>query len=317
MRVLIYGGGAVGLGIASCLLQSGCGVDILGRSTTTAALQRDGLVRTGLFGPSQAAGGTFGAYASLDELPPRPYDFVLVCTKSFDSAPAAQDLASHEDRIGGTVRLVLFQNGWGNAEIFCARFAPSRIYNARVITGFRRHRPNEVEITVHADSIHIGSLYSTDLSSAEQLCRLIHQGGIPCETTDAIGKDLWAKMLYNCALNALGAVLNVPYGALAEQATTRELMNRIIEEVFAVMTAAGYRTHWPSAREFIELFYERLVPDTASHRSSTLQDIGAGRRTEIDALNGAVLALADKHSVAVPYNRAVYDLVRFVESARQ
>jgi len=317
MRVLIYGGGAVGLGIASSLLRSGCSVDIIGRPGTVAALQRDGLVRTGIFGRFGAASGTFGAYASMAELARGAYEFVLVCTKSFDSAPAAQDLAGHGDRIGHAAQLVLFQNGWGNAEIFHAQFDPQRIYNARVITGFRRHQPNEVEITVHADSIHLGSLFSTDLSNTEKLCRLIREGGIPCETTDAIGKDLWAKMLYNCALNPLGAVLKVPYGVLADHATTRELMNRIIEEVFEVMTAAGHRTHWLSAGEFIRLFYERLVPDTASHRSSTLQDIAAGRRTEIDALNGAVLSLADKHRLAVPYNRAVYDLVKFVESTRE
>ncbi len=317
MRVLIYGGGAVGLGIASCLLRSGCQLDVVGRPETVAALRAGGLIRTGLFGRFHAAAGTFGAYASLAEIADGAYEFVLVCTKSFDSAPAAQDLAGHENRIGDAAKLVLFQNGWGNAEVFRSQFEPQRVYNARVITGFRRHKPNEVEITVHADAIHIGSLFSADLSCVEPLCRLIREGGIPCEKTDGIGKDLWAKMLYNCALNPLGAILKVPYGVLADRATTRELMNRIIEEVFHVMTAAGYRTHWISAEEFIKLFYERLVPDTASHRSSTLQDITAGRRTEIDALNGAVLSLADEHGVAAPYNRAVYDLVKFVESASE
>ncbi len=316
MRVLIYGGGAVGLGIASCLLRSGCSVDIIARAQTVAALRADGLVRTGLFGPFEAEPGRFGAFASLAELAEEPYEFVLVCTKSFDSAPAAEDLANHPDRIDSAARLVLFQNGWGNAEVFRARFDPPRIYNARVITGFHRHKPNEVEVTVHADAIHIGSLFGADLAAVEPLCRHISEGGIPCEQTDAIGKDLWAKMLYNCALNPLGAILKVPYGKLAEQATSRELMNRIIEEVFAVLTAAGHATHWASAQEFIGLFYEKLVPDTASHRSSMLQDITAGRRTEIDALNGAVLSLAAGHGVAAPYNRAVYDLVKFVEGAQ-
>jgi 2-dehydropantoate 2-reductase len=313
MHVLIYGGGAVGLGIASCLLRSGCGVDIVARAQTVSALRADGLVRTGLFGRFSAPAGRFGACVSLAELAGRAYDFVLVCTKSYDSALAAQDLADHPDRIGMAARLVLFQNGWGNAEIFSLHFPPQRIYSARVITGFHRHKPNEVEVTVHADAIHIGSLFAADLATIGPLCRSIGEGGIPCERTETVGKDLWAKMLYNCALNPLGAILKVPYGLLADHATTRELMDRIIEEVFAVMTAAGHRTHWGSAAEFIRLFYERLVPDTAGHRSSTLQDISAGRRTEIDALNGAVLSLADQHGIATPYNRAVCDLVKFVE----
>ena len=317
MEVLIYGGGAVGLGIASCLIRPGCRVEIVARAETVAALRSEGLLRTGIFGQVHANPDTFACCASLDDLAGGPYDFVLICTKSFDSASAAQDLAEHGDRIGNDSKLVLFQNGWGNAETFAAHFDKRRVYNARVITGFRRPRPNAVEITVHADAIHIGSLFSADNSAAEPLCRAIREGGIPCASTAAIEKDLWAKMLYNCALNPLGATLGVPYGALADTASTRMLMDRIVEEVFAVMLAAGYRTHWQAPKQFLDVFYSRLVPDTAEHKSSTLQDITAGKRTEIDALNGAVIHLAQEHGVAVPYNRAVHNLVRFLENARR
>ena len=312
--VLIYGGGAVGLGIASCLLASGARVDIIAREDTVTSLRANGLLRTGLFGDFHAAADTFECHTSLDECQTGPYDFVLVCTKSFDSAAAAADLATHRDALGAEAKIVLLQNGWGNAEVFCGHFEPQRVYSGRVITGFQRHRSHEVEITVHADAIHIGTLFSGDVAALAPLCRAIEQGGIPCERTDNVGKDLWAKMLYNCALNPLGAVLRVPYGALAEEETTRQLMDQIVAEVFAVMAAAGYTTHWPTARDFLDVFYARLVPDTAEHESSMLQDITAGKRTEIGALNGAVMDLADRHGLDVPHNRAVYNLVRFLES---
>ena len=314
IRVLIYGGGAVGLGIASCLLHSGNEVDILARPQTVAALETEGLTRTGIFGDVHASPGAFRCYKSLQEACSGPYDFVLICTKSFDSLAAAQDLGGQRACMDSSAKLVLFQNGWGNAEVFAGRFDKSRIFNARVITGFHRHRPHKVEITVHADSIHIGSLFGTDASLVENLCRAISAGGIPCETTDAIEKDLWAKMLYNCALNPLGAILGVPYGALAEHAATRQLMDRIVEEVFEVMVASGYKTHWQKVRDFLAVFYDRLVPDTAEHRSSMLQDITAGKRTEIDVLNGAVIRLANELGLQVPYNGAVYRLIRFLES---
>jgi len=313
MQVLVYGGGAVGLGIASCLLARKVGVDIIARADTAAALNAEGVVRTGLFGDSGAAAGTFGSYTSLEDCRGQAYDYVLVCTKSFDSAGAAQDLARHQDKIGDKAKLVLFQNGWGNAEVFCQYFESQRVYNARVITGFHRHRPNEVEITVHADAIHIGSLFSEDLAPIEPLCRAIRAGGIPCETTAEIEKDLWAKMLYNCALNPLGAVLRVPYGVLAAQTSTRQLMDHVAAEVFAVMEATGHHTHWRTCRDFLDVFYTRLVPDTAEHESSMLQDITAGKRTEIDALNGAVVRLAHERGVGVPYNCAVCNLVQFIE----
>jgi 2-dehydropantoate 2-reductase len=314
MRVLIYGGGAVGLGIASCLIRSGNRVDIIARAETTAALRRAGLLRSGIFGRFHARPEAFGAHDALEQVTGGPYDFVLVCTKSFDSASAAQDLAAHEDRIGGQARLVLLQNGWGNAEAFCACFEKHRIFNGRVITGFRRPRPNEVEITVHADAIHIGSLFHADLAPVAGLCEAIAAGGIPCTKTAAIEQDLWAKMLYNCALNPLGALLGVPYGTLAEQPTTRGLMDRIVEEVFAVMRAAAYSTHWQTPEQFLAAFYGHLVPDTAEHESSMLQDITAGKRTEIDALTGAVIALAAQHGLDVPYNHTFYQLIRFIEN---
>jgi 2-dehydropantoate 2-reductase len=314
MRVLIYGGGAVGLGVASCLLRSGCGLDIIARRETVDALRANGLVRTGLFGNAHAEPGAFGAYTALAEVEAPVYDLVLVCTKSFDSAAVAQDLAENKNYADTGVKLVLFQNGWGNAEVFARHFAPERIFSARVITGFHRHQPHEVEVTVHADAIHIGSLYAAEVSVLTELCQAIHQGGIPCETSPDIAKDLWAKMLYNCALNPLGAILRVPYGALATQATTQSLMNSIVGEVFAVMTAAGYRTHWETPEGFLSAFYDHLVPDTAEHESSMLQDILASKRTEIDALNGAVLKLADEATLVTPHNAAVYNLIKFVES---
>ncbi|MHC4338417.1 MAG: ketopantoate reductase family protein, partial [Planctomycetota bacterium] len=251
MKVLVYGGGAVGLGIASCLLKSQACVDIIARENTVLALYKSGLTRTGIFGYYHAEPEKFGSYTSLNQIQEQAYDYILVCTKSFDSLTAAQDLSKHKSNFGEKTKIVLFQNGWGNAEAFLSFFTSDQIYNARVITGFRRINPNEVEITVHADSIHIGSLFSGDLACIKDLAQLIAEGDIPCEITDSIEKDLWAKMLYNCALNPLGAILDVPYGVLAENESTRIIMNAITEEVFAVMKTAGCQTHWQSPTDFL------------------------------------------------------------------
>jgi len=314
MRILIYGAGSVGLGIASCLLKSGAGVDVVARQETVDSLRLNGLVRTGIFGDFEAPPSAFGACTSLDEIRNAQYDYMLVCTKSFDSLHAARDLYRHSRLVGEATKIVLFQNGWGNADKFTSFFSRERIYNARVITGFGRGKNNKVVITVHADSIHIGSLFDGDLSCMQRLCELISAGDIPCEIEDNIEKDLWAKMLYNCALNPLGAILDVPYGRLARSEFTRPVMDGIVEEVFGVMAAAGYHTHWQSPADFLKPFYGKLIPDTAEHKSSTLQDILARKPTEIDALNGAVINLARPREIAVPYNLAVYNMVKFIET---
>jgi len=314
MRVLVYGAGSVGLGLASCLLKASIKVCLVARANTVRALREVGLTRTGIFGFFHAQPGTFVSYELLVEIQDRPFDFILVCTKSYDSAVSAQDISKHKKLFGKNTKIILCQNGWGNAEIFVRYFEKSRICNARIITGFTRRKPNEVEITVHADAIHIGSLFGGVSSPVQPLCQAIAQGDIPCETTESIEKDLWAKMLYNCALNPLGAILDVPYGKLAKNKYSNTLMDAIIEEVFIVMSAAGYKTHWQSAAGFLKVFYDKLVPDTALHKSSTLQDILAGKKTEIEALTGAVIRLAEKHKINVPHNQAVYSIIKFIES---
>lgn len=316
MKVLIYGAGAVGLGLASCLLKSGIQVDIIARQVTVRLLHKNGLKRKGIFGNFYAEPSEFGSFASLGEIRGHQYDYILVCTKSFDSYNAAGDLYEHKSILTENTKIILCQNGWANAEKFLSFFDKKLIYNARVITGFQRPASNEVTITVHADSIHIGSLFETDISAVKTLSTAINDGDIPCMTTNNIDRDIWAKMLYNCALNPLGAILDVPYGKLAEHKSTREIMNSIVEEVFTVMTKAGYKTHWNSAKDFLEVFYDKLVPDTAGHKSSTLQDIAVQKPTEIDALNGAVIKMAAQYYIPVPYNKAVYNMIKFLEVKR-
>jgi 2-dehydropantoate 2-reductase len=332
MKALIYGGGAVGLGIASCLILSGAKVDIIAREGTVSALRRGGLERTGIFGSVEVGPERFEAFASLDELLRLggrrlqdgglnldgefgyDCDYVLVCTKSHGSPAAAADLSRHREILGDGGKIVLFQNGWGNAEIFAEHFPKDQIYSARVITGFSRPENNVVEVTVHADSIHLGSLFASDLAPMAPLAEAITTGGIPAEVVPDVGEDLWAKMLYNCALNPLGAIFGVPYGDLAEVSASREIMEALIGEIFAVMKAAGYRTHWSTPDEYRAVFYERLLPPTARHVSSTLQDIRAKKSTEIEALSGAVVRLGEEVGVPTPTNATLYRMVKFMEA---
>ena len=314
MNILLYGAGAVGLGLASCLLKTGERVDLIGREATVTALQHNGLQRTGIFGDFTADPESFGAHTSLSKLPETDYDFLLVCTKSFDTQTAAERIAGIPFLKNASTPIVLCQNGWGNAEIFAETFPKDRIKSGRVITGFRRPQKYQVDITVHADAIHLGSLFGHGVSGLEKLSAAINAGGIPCEVTPTISKDLWAKMLYNCMLNGLSTVFDVPYGLLGESPHTRELMETIAHEVYAVMTAAGYATHWASAEDYIDIFYKLQLPPTYNHEPSMLQDIRADKKTEIDALNGAVVSLGQQHGIPTPTNTTVTRMIQFMEN---
>ncbi len=314
INVLIYGGGAVGLGIASCLIKSGEKVDILARKQTTDCLKQEGLIRTGVFGHFYAENNQFQSVTSLSEITQQTaYDYILVCTKSFDSLKVGENIAEHPHLSGENTAIVLCQNGWGNTEILSPFFNEKNLFNARVITGFNRPKPNHVEITVHVDAIRMGSIYSKKLDSLKSLCKSIAKGGIPCEISYGIIRDMWAKMLYNCALNPLGAIFNVPYGKLGESRHTSMIMNHIIKEIFVVMEKAGYETEWHSAEEYLPVFFNTLIPATAKHEASTLQDIKAKKKTEIDALNGAVVKLGRQYGLDVSFNKMVYEMIKFKE----
>ncbi len=126
-----------------------------------------------------------------------------------------------------------------------------------------------------------------------------------------IHQSLFAKLLYNCALNPLGAILGVNYGKLSEHAETREIMNNVIDETFQVIRAIGGTLPWNNATQFKKLFYEELIPATYDHRPSMLQDLENNKPTEVEALVGYVSSTGREHGVATPCCSQLASLVRY------
>lgn len=312
LRIALVGPGAVGLAVASCLIESGARVRVVARAESTRALRRDGLGKTGLFGDHRATPGSFGVTGSIATLGDEPVDWILVTAKTFESEALAAELARAWPSLPGEPRVVLFHNGWGSADLFAEALPSARVYSARVITGFRRSDATTSEITVHQDAIRLGSLFGADLAPLEPLADALRRGGLPCEVSADVSRDLIAKLLYNCALNPLGALCRVPYGKLAEDESTRDVMRAVVREVFAVMKAGELTSWWESPEAYLDELYANLLPPTAAHESSTLQDLRAGRRTEIDFLSGAVVALGRRHGVPAPVNEALWQLVRAI-----
>lgn len=317
MKILIFGSGAVGLGLSTFLIKNYCDVTLIARENVCKYIAKHGVRRTGIFGECFIEPSEYKIYAHLNQLPAytKRFDYVLVCTKSYDTFSTAKVLKSFPSLFDEKTVFVLFQNGWGNAEVFARFFSKQLIFNARIITGFYRASINHVAITVHAADIHIGSLFQEDALSVNPLVGIIKSSGFPCSITTMIERDLWAKMFYNCALNPLGALFHVPYGALSEEKYSRDIMNEIIFEAFAVMNASGFKTHWKSAEEYLSVFYDTLIPSTASHESSMLQDIKSHKQTEIEGLNGALLILGQKADVPLPCNRLIYNMIKFIEQS--
>lgn len=314
MKVLVCGAGAVGIGIATAIASTGNEVHILARSKTMEIIRQEGIKRTGILGEVHVQSSELTIYESLEHFSGNVYDYVLICTKTTTNYLLATELNFNRELLSKNSKIVILQNGWGNDEQYIKFFDVETIYNGRVITGFERTAPHVSNITVHAAPILIGSLFGRENSSIEELVKAIDSGGIPCESSKKIEAALWAKMLYNCALNPLGAILKTNYGALAESNYSVSIMDSIIDEIFEVLTACNLKTFWSNATEYKDAFYKELIPTTYHHRSSTLQDIEKKIKTEIDTLQGSIIKLATKHEIKVPVNKTIYNLIKGLEA---
>jgi len=314
-RIALVGAGALGLALGTALHTSGCDVHFFVRSGSTRAAElAAGVRRTGLFGEATLPAAAVHVADSVDALAELDPDFTLVCTKTPATATLAPALGHALSRTPRPTPLVVCHNGWGSAERFAEHLDPMRVYSGRVITGFRLVTPACVDVTVTAAPIHLGHLFGADPHRLDTLAAAIDAGGVPCAVSEDVRADLLAKLLYNGLLNPLGALVRAPYGALGERPETRAILEVIAREIFEVFDAARLRTHWPDAEAYLRTFFGELLPPTAAHESSMLQDLRAGRPTEIDAIAGAVCELAATHGAEAPVNAALLALVHAAEA---
>lgn len=312
MNILVIGAGGVGIGLATSVASQGADVSIYARGETAKAIKKNGIKRCGLFTHYEIR--EIPVYESYEEIPKNHFDYIFICSKTTANADIAENLNRNRDILKETTKIIIFQNGFGNDEHYLKHFTKKQVFSARVITGFTRPERHISEVTVYTEPILLGSLQGENPQELQEIADLITASGIKCEITTEVDRYLWAKMLYNCTLNPLGAILDVTYGQLTENPYTLEIMNSIIDEIFEVIKASPYETLWDTPDEYRDIFYSKLVPDTYNHYSSTHQDIQRKIPTEIDSLNGKVIQLGKLNNVNVKTNEFIYNLIKAIES---
>lgn len=312
MNILIMGAGALGSVFGGFLRLAGHRVALVGRQKHIEAISRSGLKISGLWGDYTAHG--LIAAEKVSDFTGTVFDLVFLSVKSQDTLEAAVQFTPYLSREGIAISL---QNGLGNAEILAGQVGEDRAAAARVIFGAEITGPGSVQVTVCADSVLAGKAVPGPNPVLDHKIReavsALKQTKIPTEWVEDVHPYLWAKTVYNSALNPLGALLEVNYGKLADNPYTRDIMDRIITEVFAVAGAKGVKMPWNSPEAYITDFYGRLIPLTAEHRPSMLQDLERGRRTEIDALNGRIVWYGNDLGVPTPVNEFVTKLIKAKE----
>ena len=296
----VLGAGAVGCFFGGMLARAGHDVTLIGRPVHVDAFKATGLHFEGLKFDEHVP-----VKASTDAGAVRGARLILFCVKSTDTEDAAAQMAPFLDAGALVVNL---QNGVDNTERIQARIAqpviPAVVYVATEMAG-----PGHLKHHGRGDLV-IGDLGGK--VPADALMRVqqwFETAGVPVAVSDNVAGELWAKLVVNCAYNALSAITQLPYGKMIEGPGIRDVMRDVVEETLAVARASGV----VMAPDLLDRTY-RIAETMPTQFSSTAQDLARGKPTEIEHLNGFVVRRGAALGVPTPANRALYALVRLLES---
>jgi 2-dehydropantoate 2-reductase len=200
------------------------------------------------------------------------------------------------------------QNGIGNVEALTAVLGAGRVMAGTTYNSAARVKPGHVSHSNIGETT-IGEIDGGQSARVETVARLLREAGLPVAVSDNIMGHVWMKFVLNAAINPVSAMTGLRPGEIARIKEARELLERVLDEVLAVIAAKGVTLPVGDVRgHVLDHAWARY------NRPSMLQHIEEGRRTEIDALNGALLREADQVGVPCPFNRALVLAIKAIEA---
>jgi 2-dehydropantoate 2-reductase len=256
----------------------------------------------------EGVGGDFQAKARAGTAfeGPAP-DAVLLCVKSYDTERAARSLPA---LLSPSSLVLTLQNGVGNIEQLARHVPRDQLLVGTTSIGANLLRPGHVHHAGEGET-HVGDLSGESLEPAQRLARLLTEAKLPTSATADIGALIWSKLAVNVGINALTAILRVRNGRLLSLESAASVMESAVRECLDVAEASGVELD----REAASRRVREVARLTASNRSSMLMDVLGERRTEIDAMNGAVVRRGRELGLPVPVNETLTALVRCLEES--
>ena len=316
MRVVVLGVGAIGGLIASRLARAGCEVLLYARGDTAQALQAVGLLldtpdgRTIALAPDR--------WTVLDsnqsEIPVEQQgwaDYAILCGKSYD----VPELCRVTDKILSLNGLAMcLSNGIGHMEKLANFVGKHRVIGASTTHGAIRIGPGEVRWTSRG-SIKMGAFVGSDLEPVEpridSLMSALDEAGLQPIWSEDINKTIWTKLLLNVAINPVCAIAGILNGEMLSHPDLFETGLAAMEEAARIATAEGV-----DLTDFdLSQALEDLCRATADNRVSMLQDIMAGRATEIESICGEVVKRGEALGIPTPRNQTLHALVKGIEDS--
>ncbi|WP_257350565.1 2-dehydropantoate 2-reductase [Pseudalkalibacillus decolorationis] len=294
MRVAIIGGGSVGLLFAAYLQKNRHEVTLyVRRKEQQTNLQQSGLVVHSL----KTEFTTHPKVRILDTSPQESYDLVIVAVKSYDLELVLPILANGFNH---SRSLLLLQNGMLHTR-WISDLTMFSVYLGSVEHGALRESDTEVLHTGVGRTKVAPYLDGRSGLNWDKLSIDV----FPFQQEADWYNMLCKKLMINTVINPLTALLRVKNGDLLEQSNWLQMMERLFQETCRVMDVSEIETSW---KELIN-----VCENTSSNKSSMLRDIENGHRTEIDAITGYVLMVAEQKGIPIPYNQFIYQAIKGME----
>lgn len=294
LQVAVLGAGAVGCFYGGMLARAGHRVTLIGRPQHVQVFQAQGLRMQTLHFDE-----TVRVHASTDAAAVAGADLVLFAVKSTDTESAGAQMREH---LKPGALVLCLQNGVDNTERLRTVLPQVRVAAAVVYVATEMAGPG------HLRHHGRGELVIEPDPASERMAQALIAAGIPTEISDNVRGALWAKLILNCAYNALSAVGRMAYGELVQQPGVTGVMRDVVAECRAVAAADGV-----TLPADVDAAVRRIAETMPTQFSSTAQDLMRGKPSEIDFLNGFVVRRGDALGVPTPANRVLWTLVRLVE----
>jgi 2-dehydropantoate 2-reductase len=294
MKIAVMGAGAVGCYYGFMLARAGHDVVLIGRPQHLEAIERQGL---------RLEAQTFDEHirvsVSTEAGAVQRARLVLFCVKSNDTESGAAAIKPH---LAPDAVVLSLQNGVENADRLRA-LLPQQVIAAAVYIGVEMAGPGHVRHHGRGELLIEASRASADVA------RTLIAAGVPTDISDNVRGALWAKLITNCAYNALSAITQLPYGRLVKGEGVSAVMRDLVGECVAVAQADGV-----SLPGDVDAGVSRIAETVPGQYSSTAQDLARGKRSEIDHLNGLIVRRGEALGIATPANRLLQALVKLIES---
>src|SRR5258708_9244936 len=262
------------------------------------------VTKSGLFLPTLHFPDSVRMEPSTELRAVRGAEIVLFCVKTTDNAATASALAP---LVAPGALVVSMQNGVDNVEQIRAAAAiealPTVVYVAASVP-----EPGRVKHVGRGDLV-----FGPRNEKTERVANLFSRANGLCKISENIPGELWTKLVWNCALNAVSALARAKYGQIAASADARKVVETLVDEVLAVARAADIHPPGLEDPKTAIAGAFKIATQMAQALSSTAQDMNRGKRTEIDSLNGYISRRGAELGVPTPVNHALYALVKLAE----